>query len=205
MYRGAITLSIFVLALMLALPVYATHHEKKSGDKAMMEGSVVCVQVDEAGNVQTMTEFTECTGTVVMVGSGKAAAVAAKKEERKGWFGIKGPQTVSGELQGHTRGYILASSSALDDKGAKEASISGTIVCLLPNYETGNVAPVVATGPCGEQDQHLHVVTTGAGQVYALHGTEEAIKQLEASASKKNVELQGKIMGEQGAWVLYVN
>ena len=36
--------------------------------------------------------------------------------------------------------------------------------------------PVVATSPCGEKDQHLHVVHTNDGQVYALHGTEDSIK-----------------------------
>ena len=201
MFRGALTLSVFVLALCLALPVFAAQHD---GQKAM-EGTIVCVQVDEEGNVQTMTEFTECTGTVVMVGESKAAAVAATKEERKSWFGIKEAKSVSGELQGHTRGYILASSAALGDEGVKEASVSGTIICLLPNYEEGSVAPVVASGPCGAEDPHLHVVTTGGGQVYALHGSEEAIAKIEAMKEKKNVELQGKIQGDQGAWVLYVN
>lgn len=202
MLRGVLTLSVLVLALALALPVFA---EKADDKAAAMEGTVVCVQVDEEGNVQTLTEFTECTGTVVMVGSEKAAAVVAKKEERKPWFGVKGAKSVSGELSGHTRGYILASSAALGDSGVKEASVSGTIICLLPNYEEGSVAPVVATGPCGAEDPHLHVVSTGGGQVYALHGSEEAIGRIEAMKEKKNVELQGKIQGDQGAWVLYVN
>lgn len=212
MLRGALTLSIFVLALCLAIQVHAAHHEgkkddsmKKGDDMAAMEGTLICVQVNESGDVQTMSEFTECSGTVVMVGSDKAAAVAAKKDDHKSFFGIKGPQTVEGQLEGHTRGYILASASAIGDEGAKEASISGTIVCLLPNYEDGSVAPVVATGPCGEKDQHLHVVTTSGGQVYALHGSEDAIRKLEESSDRNNVELQGKIQGDQGAWVLYVN
>ena len=44
---------------------------------------------------------------------------------------------------------------------------------------------VVATAPCGEKDQHLHVVHTNDGQVYALHGTEEAIKNLGKLHSKR--------------------
>ncbi len=210
MIRGALTLSMLVLALTLALPVFAAHHEGKAHDSmkgddkmAAMEGTVICVQVDESGDVQTMSEFTECTGTIVMVGSDKAAAIAAKKDDMKGMKG--GKQTVNGEISGHTRGWILGTASALDESGAKEASVSGTIVCLLPNYEEGSVAPVVATGPCGEKDQHLHVVTTSGGQVYALHGSEEAISKLESSTDRNNVELQGKVQGDQGAWVLYVN
>lgn len=209
MFRGALTLSVFVLALCLALPVYAAHHEDKKDDSmkgdgmAAMEGTLICVQVTEGGDVETMSEFTECSGTVVMVGSDKAAAVAAKKDDMKGMKG--GKQSVNGVVAGHTRGWILGTQSALDESGAKEASVSGAIVCLLPNYEDGSVAPVVATAPCGEKDQHLHVVTTSGGQVYALHGSEDAISKLEASTDRNEVQLQGKIQGDQGAWVLFVN
>ena len=171
-------------------------------DAAVMEATVTCIQVDQGGTLTSLTVFEECTGTMVVVTADKSAAVVAPKSKSKAMKG--GKQTVAGELAGHTRGYILASASALDDKGASQ-TVEGTIVCLLPNYEDGSVQPVVATSPCGEHDQHLHVVKTKSGQVYALHGTEDAIKKLEATSDRKNVSLEGKILGEQGAWVLYVN
>jgi hypothetical protein len=171
-------------------------------DAEVMEATVTCIQVDQGGTLTNLTEFDECTGTMVVVTADKSAAVVAPKAKSKAMKG--GKQTVEGELAGHTRGYILASASALDDKGASQ-TVEGTIVCLLPNYEDGTVQPVVATSPCGEHGQHLHVVKTKSGQVYALHGTEDAIKQLEATSDRKNVSLEGKILGEQGAWVLYVN
>ncbi len=171
-------------------------------DAEVMEATVTCIQVDQGGTLTNLTEFEECTGTMVIVTADKSAAVVAPKAKSKAMKG--GKQTVEGELAGHTRGYILASASALDDKGASQ-TVEGTIVCLLPNYEDGTVQPVVATSPCGEHGQHLHVVKTKSGQVYALHGTEDAIKKLEATSDRKNVSLEGKILGEQGAWVLYVN
>jgi hypothetical protein len=171
-------------------------------DAEVMEATVTCIQVDQGGTLTNLTEFEECTGTMVIVTADKSAAVVAPKAKSKAMKG--GKQTVEGELAGHTRGYILASASALDDKGASQTA-EGTIVCLLPNYEDGTVQPVVATSPCGEHGQHLHVVKTKSGQVYALHGTEDAIKQLEATSDRKNVSLEGKILGEQGAWILYVN
>jgi len=171
-------------------------------DAEVMEATVTCIQVDQGGTLTSLTEFEECTGTMVVVTADKSAAVVAPKAKSKAMKG--GKQTVAGELAGHTRGYILASASALDDKGASQ-TVEGTIVCLLPNYEDGTVQPVVATSPCGEHGQHLHVVKTKSGQVYALHGTEDAIKQLEATSDRKNVSLEGKILGEQGAWILYVN
>ena len=171
-------------------------------DAEVMEATVTCIQVDQGGTLTSLTEFEECTGTMVIVTADKSAAVVAPKSKSKAMKG--GKQTVAGELAGHTRGYILASASALDDKGASQ-TVEGTIVCLLPNYEDGTVQPIVATSPCGEHGQHLHVVKTKSGQVYALHGTEDAIKKLEATSDRKNVSLEGKILGEQGAWVLYVN
>jgi len=171
-------------------------------DAQAMEGTVTCVQADQGGQLQSLTSFEECTGTLVVVTADKSAVVAAPQAQSKAMKG--GKQTVAGVLDGHTRGYILASSSALDDKGATQ-TVEGALVCLLPNYEDGTVQPVVATAPCGEKDQHLHVVHTNDGQVYALHGTEEAIKNLENSIDRDNVKLQGQVQGEQGAWVLYVN
>ncbi len=171
-------------------------------DAQMTEVTITCVQADKGGQLQSLTEFEECTGTMVAVMSDKSAAIVAPAAHSKAMKG--GKQTVAGELSGHTRGYVLASSAALGDKGATE-TVQGAIVCLLPNYEDGSVQPVVASAPCGEKDQHLHVVHTSDGQVYALHGTEEAIKNLENSTDRDNVELQGQIQGEQGAWILYVN
>lgn len=205
MLRGALSfLVLFVFALSSALPVLAADNEGKAdGGMVAMEGTMVCVQVDESGDVQTMSEFTECTGTVVMVSSDKIAAVAATKDDMKGMKG--GKQTVNMEITGHTRGWILGSASALDDKGAKEASVSGTLVCLVPNYEDGSVKAVVATGPCGEMDPHMHVVATSDGQVYAVHGSEGAISNMESLSDRSNVELKGQLKGSSGAWVLIVN
>jgi hypothetical protein len=86
----------------------------------------------------------------------------------------------------------------------EDITVKGTIVCLLPNYQSANFKQVVATGPCNEMEQHLHVVQTSDGQVYAIHGSEDSIKKLEAMQSRSDVELKGKIQGEQGAWVLIV-
>ena len=169
---------------------------------AAMEVTVTCVQADEGGELQSLTEFEVCTGTMVAVSADKSAAVVAPKADSAAMKG--GKQSVEGVLDGHTRGYVLASSSALGDSGATQ-SVSGALVCLLPNYEDGTVQPIVGTSPCGEKDQHLHVVHTADGQVYALHGSEESIKNLEASSDRENVSLEGKVLGDQGAWVLYVN
>lgn len=156
--------TVFAFAVSFAAPSLA-------GSEEEVEATVYCVQADAEGNLQTLAEFDECAGTLIAVGAdGKTYAIAEKKEEAKAMKGTGEKQTVSGELAGHTRGYILASASALKEK--KEASVTGTIICLLPNYQTGSVEPVVALGPCTELKPHAHVVRTKGGQVYALYGSE---------------------------------
>src|SRR3972149_1146102 len=85
-----------------------------------------------------------------------------------------------------------------------EETVTGNIVCLLPSYEKGNVTPMVGTGPCNEAVPHAHVVTTASGQVYILSGSEDAISSIEKSPQRTNVTLSGKVTGNQGAWILYV-
>ncbi len=84
-------------------------------DAEVMEATVTCVQVDQGGTLTGLTEFKVCTGTRT---ADKSAAVVAPKAQSAVMKG--GKQTVAGELAGHARGYILASASALDDKGATE-------------------------------------------------------------------------------------
>jgi len=195
-----VTLSLSILFAVFAFVVSTM----PSFAEDVVEGTIVCVEIDEAGSMQTMTEFEECKGTLLQMGSdGKLYALAGKKEEVKAMKGTGKKQTVSGELAGHTRGYILASASALRDD--QPATVSGTIVCLLPNYESGNLKQVVASGPCTKIEPHAHVVRTKSGQVYALHGSEDSIRRLEEMSDRQEVDLQGKIQGDQGAWVLYVN
>ena len=85
--------------------------------------------------------------------------------------------------------------------------VTGNVICLLPDKNSGSVTPVIATSPCDKLPQHAHVVVDfrgEVGQVYAVQGTEEAILRLEQTSNRKNVEIKGKIQGNQDAWILIV-
>lgn len=199
MKKGVLSITFlfaaFAFVVASAIPGFA---------EEVVEGTIVCIEVDEEGNMQTMTEFEECTGTLLEMGAdGKMYALAGKGEEVKAMKGTGKKQTVSGVVAGNTRGYILASANALKDD--QPTTVTGTIVCLLPNYQAGTVKQVVATGPCTEIEPHAHVVRTKGGQVYALYGSEDAVKKLEEMSDREEVELKGKVQGDQGAWVLFVN
>ena len=85
--------------------------------------------------------------------------------------------------------------------------VIGNVICLLPDKNTGSVTPVIATSPCDGLPQHAHVIVDlrgEVGQVYAVQGSPEAIKRLEQTSNRKDVEIKGKIGGNQDAWIITI-
>ena len=86
--------------------------------------------------------------------------------------------------------------------------VVGNVICLLPNVAEGTVKPVIASGPCNGHSAHAHVVLdtrTKEGNVYAVTGSAEAIERLEKTSNRQNVEVKGKIGGDQKAWIITVD
>lgn len=97
------------------------------------------------------------------------------------------------------------SNSSLADIKDEHATINGNIVCLLPDYKTGSVNPVIATAPCDGYPPHHHVVVTDDA-VYSLQGLQDGLKKIEKNPKRTNIEIAGKVQGsEQTGWVLFVN
>ncbi len=205
------SLMIFSLLVYLSTASFAEEATTEKTDEiTSMEGSVYCVELDDSGQIVMKEEWTECKGSLVAAGAdGKSYVVTGTIEDTK--IIMKQPdkkKTVNGIISGHNRGWILAAASAEHPKSAvtssEDITVKGTVVCLLPDYQASNFKQVVASGPCTELDQHLHLVKTSDGQVYAIHGSEEAIHRIESLSNRNDVELRGKIQGDQGAWVLFV-
>ncbi|MGE5444283.1 MAG: hypothetical protein ACM3SR_06705 [Ignavibacteriales bacterium] len=98
--------------------------------------------------------------------------------------------------------FAISSAFAAHDEGMQ--TIEGNVICLLPDYNKGNVKPVISNGPCDKLPPHAHVLVTKEGKVYALEGSEEAMHKLEMSSERKNVKLTGRVEGNQRAWILHV-
>lgn len=102
----------------------------------------------------------------------------------------------------------VSTAMAEEDKHKEDIKpLRGNLICLLPDKNTGNVTPVIATSPCDKLPQHAHVFVDfrgEVGQVYAVQGTEEAILRLEKTSNRKDIEIKGKIQGNQDAWILIV-
>jgi hypothetical protein len=200
----------FVFSISLSNAVRAQEGEMK-GDEGMkktesVQGKVYCVEEDAKGNLMMKSDVAMCKGSLIAIGKdGKAYAIKGTAEEASMIMKQPGEtKTVNGVLEGNTRGWVLASGSAVQPQPAEETAVTGTIVCLLPNYQSLDFKQVVASGPCNELEPHLHVIKTTSGQVYALEGSEESIHKIESMSQRQDVKLQGQIQGEQGAWVLFV-
>ena len=89
----------------------------------------------------------------------------------------------------------------------KNVTLMGNVICLLPEYKSGTVKPVIATTPCDGYAPHAHVILdirSKVGNVYAVQGSPEAIKRLQQTSNRKDVEIKGKISGNATGWVITV-
>jgi len=95
--------------------------------------------------------------------------------------------------------------SAFSHSADESTTLQGNVVCLLPDYESGNVKPVIATGPCNSYPPHQHVLVT-KDQVYSLQGLQDGLMKIQLNSHRTNVKITGKVKGsDQTAWVLFVN
>lgn len=86
-------------------------------------------------------------------------------------------------------------------------SITGNVICLLPNHDKGTVTPVIATEPCVGHGAHAHVILdtrTKEGNVYAVQGSPEAIKRLQMTSNRTNIEVKGKISAAQTGGIIVI-
>ncbi len=101
-------------------------------------------------------------------------------------------------------GLFSVRSFAADEMKATSGSITGTVICLIPDYKKGTVTPVIATGPCNELPPHQHIVMTKEGTVYTLQGLQDGLMKVSLMPQRENVTMAGKIEGNNYGWVLLV-
>jgi len=89
----------------------------------------------------------------------------------------------------------------------KNVTLKGNVICLLPEYKSGKVKPVIATAPCDGYAPHAHVILdtrSKVGNVYAVQSSPEALKRLQQTSNRKDIEIKGKISGNTTGWVITV-
>lgn len=94
-----------------------------------------------------------------------------------------------------------------EDDNQEVVVLTGNLICLYPVKDTGKVKPIVFHKPCHNEPDHIHFfidTRRGFGRVYAVEGSEEAINRLEKIQERRNIQLEGKVSGNQMAWILTV-
>lgn len=180
----------------------------------IVRGNIVCLEIEGEGEAEVSEDFTQCKGLVYLLGvDGKIYSLHGPEEEMqkisassKTRMGYRLPLRLKGEDAGHRRAWRLYTPGLDGDEGdTAEITVTGTLYCLFPNYRDGTVSPIVAAGPCNEYEDHAHVIYTNEGQTYAVHGPHEKITAMEKSSKREDVTLTGKLQGNQGGWILYIN
>lgn len=103
--------------------------------------------------------------------------------------------------------YSLETAYA-DNNKDDSVTLTGNLICLYPESDSGNVKPTISTKPCSKEIKHLHFfleIKKGAEKLYAVEGSQAAINRLENIPKRKNIQLKGKVSGNQRAWILTVD
>ncbi|HML94544.1 MAG TPA: hypothetical protein PKC29_03835 [Thermodesulfobacteriota bacterium] len=87
----------------------------------------------------------------------------------------------------------------------EQITVTGNVICLLPDYEKGTVNPVIADGPCKNQPPHQHILVTNEGTVYYLQGLQEGLMKVQLNPVHKGVQVTGRAEQTPGGWILYVD
>jgi hypothetical protein len=102
-------------------------------------------------------------------------------------------------------GLFSVRSFAQEPMKATPGSVTGTVICLIPDYKKGTVTPVIATGPCNTLPPHQHVIMTKEGTVYTLQGLQDGLMKVSLMPQRENVTIAGKIEGNNQGWILWVD
>jgi hypothetical protein len=99
--------------------------------------------------------------------------------------------------------FIVAASvsQSADDKSV---TVEGNIICLIPDYKSGNVKPVIAAGPCDKLPPHEHVLVTKT-RVYYLQSLGKGLQKIELMPDRTDVKITGKVKETPSGWILYVD
>lgn len=87
---------------------------------------------------------------------------------------------------------------------AEKVSVTGDVICLLPDYNKGVVNPVVANKPCSGEPAHSHILLSKEGKIYYLQGLQEGLMKIQLSPNHKNVTIAGTVKENPGGWTLFV-
>ncbi len=85
----------------------------------------------------------------------------------------------------------------------EDVIVQGNVICLVYDKK-GNVTPMIG-GDCSGYPPHQHILVTKEGTVYNLQGLEDGLVKIAKMPQKTDVQVKGKIQGNQYGWILVVD
>ncbi|MEM7007754.1 MAG: hypothetical protein AAF462_01315 [Thermodesulfobacteriota bacterium] len=200
-------------ALVVGLVFFSANSFSDTEEIEIMRGQLVCIQVDSDGEAEVSKEFTDCMGLLYLLGvDGKLYSLHGAPEEMerikkgsKSRMGYRLPLRLKGKAVGHERAWQLYTPALEVEENSIKTTVTGSVLCVFPNYKEGMADPKIAGGPCNEAEPHAHFIKTDDGEIYALHGSLEDIVALEKNPERTNVTVSGLLRANDSGWILYVN
>ena len=194
--------------------IFSSYAYAESRSIKRVKGEVVCIEINEDGNLITKQEYSSCEGLLVLLGmdnkiytiSGTEGEIDMISKSPKRVMGSPVTLKLRGLVIGNQRAWRLQTSTdqIQETKATETSEILGTIYCLIPKYSEGNVKPMVAMGPCDKIEPHSHVLLSDKGVLYAIHGKRKSIEEIEKSSNRKGVTFRGAVYGNKSGWILFV-
>ncbi|HEY7536091.1 MAG TPA: hypothetical protein VH878_09130 [Thermodesulfobacteriota bacterium] len=197
-------LLLLVLSFIPLFPIPGFTSDKQQ----TIEGQIFCVEQDKEGKVNTINQYVDCKGVLLVVDTdGKTYSLSGSKQEIQKL--ANNPQRIkkiTGNVSGNNRAWLFSISSLepLTPQKTEEMTIKGDIFCLIPTPDKKNILAVISTEPCSELQPHAHVIKTPEGTIYSIHGPEEKMIEIEKNPNRKNVSVSGTVKETDSGSVLLI-
>lgn len=161
-----------------------------------IEGSIVCVNNDRFGKVNTITKYSSCSGVLVVLGNNSRIYALSGSDEQVREI-EQSPQKIKklkGQINGNERAWIfnISTLTPINEQTAKH-EIMGDLYCLVPDDDNENIKAIISNESCDTKKPHAHVVSTKDGEIYTIHGDQSAISALEKKSSRTELVLEGNL------------
>ncbi len=172
----------------------------------IITGSIVCVENNRFGKVNTIYKYNSCDGVLIVLGKdGKIYALSGPEQEIKEIE--QSPEKIKklkGQIRGNERSWIFNTSTLkpIKEETVFQQEIKGDLYCLLPDSENKNIKAIISNESCNTHEPHAHVISTKDGEIYTIHGDESKIYELEKTVNRTDVVLKGGLKKKSSELVL---
>ncbi len=200
-------LILFALMYLSVEYVYSESMEKISG-------YIICIEKGKKGIINTKVDFEECNGLLAIFDreekiytiSGPEKTMTKLEKGSKRRMGELVDQTLRGKIVGSERSlHIIVNPNKYQSNNIYIDDKKGKIYCLFPDYREISLKYVVSDKPCDKMKAHAHAIFTEDGEIIAIIGDEEYIKEIESSSNRQGVLIKGEIKGNNEGKVIYLN